>query len=33
MNRCKNYGLGYIDNSNAEVGFFSTRWVTSKRIK
>ena len=31
MNRYKNYGLGYIDNCNIKVGFFSTRWVTSKR--
>ena len=23
MNRCKNYGLGYIDNSNIEVGFLA----------
>ena len=23
MNRCKNYGLGYIDNSNTEVGFLA----------
>ena len=23
MKRCKNYGLGYIDNSNIEAGFFA----------
>ena len=23
MNRCKNYGLGYINNSNIEVGFLA----------
>ena len=23
MNRCKNYGLGYIDNSNIKVGFLA----------
>ena len=23
MNRCKNYGLGYTDNSNIEVGFLA----------
>ena len=25
MNRCRNYGLGYIDNSNIGSRFFSTR--------
>ena len=23
MNRCKSYGLGYIDNSNIEVGYLA----------
>ena len=32
MNRCKNYGPGYIDNSNTEVGFLAQDRIHLKEI-
>ena len=32
MNRCRNYGLGYIDNSNIEVGFLVQDGLHLNRI-
>ena len=33
MNKCKNDGLNYINNSNVKIDFFGPKWVTSKQSR